>query len=117
MSALLLSDWFTQFDNYRGASGWGSGPQKTQLAYMRPCISAELITAVSFDTLTNVETALENIREYLDQTVKPLTLRRLEVLRYKPPQGQSVTQVVQNVISMFRDARMEDMNTYLNVQF
>merc|ERR1712080_383925 len=35
---------------------------------------------------------------------------------YKSPQGQSITQVVQNVVSMFRDARMNDMTPDDNLQ-
>ena len=34
----------------------------------------------------------------------PLTLRRLEVIRFKPPPGMSQTQTVQTVLQMYRDA-------------
>ena len=58
-----------------------------------------------------MEEALYNLWEYLDLTVTPLLLRRLEVLRYKGPHGQTQTAITQTVISMFRDAKMHNMNT------
>ena len=36
--------------------------------------------------------------------VMPLTLQRLEMLRYKPPAGQSQTMTTQTLVRMFREA-------------
>ena len=36
--------------------------------------------------------------------VMPLTLQRLEMLRYKPPAGQSQTMTTQTLVQMFREA-------------
>ena len=41
--------------------------------------------------------------------VMPLTLQQLEMLRYKPPAGQSQTVTTQSVIQMFREANGFDI--------
>ena len=59
-----------------------------------------------FNHLLTVAEAMEAIRQYLEMAVMPLTLRRLEVLCYKPPAGQTQTVTTQTVVQMFREARM-----------
>ena len=41
--------------------------------------------------------------------VMPLTLRQLDVVGYKPPQGQSQTLTMQTMIQMFREAHLWDI--------
>ena len=89
MPPLSLSEWFKSFSYYKEASGWGSGSHKIQMTYLRPCISEEIRTAIQFDYLKTVPEALNQIKQYLEMTVMPLTLQQLEVVHYPPPQGQS----------------------------
>ena len=104
MPSLSLKEWFTCFENYREASGWGQDSNKTQLAYLRMCVSEEIRSAVSFDHMKTVQEALYDIKKYLDKAVMPLTLRQLEVIRYRPPAGTSQTQAVQTMLQMYREA-------------
>ena len=57
-----------------------------------------------------VAEALDTIKAYLDMAVMPLTHLQLEVLRYKPPQGQSQTLTKQTVIQIFCKANLHDVN-------
>ena len=41
--------------------------------------------------------------------VMPLTLRQLEVVRYRPPPGQTQTQTIQTIMQMFREADFWNM--------
>ena len=104
MPPLSLSEWFKSFEYYKEASAWGTGSHKTQLAYLRMCISEEIRTAVQFNYLKTVPEALYEIKTYLDMAVMPLTLRQLEVVRYRPPPGQTQTQTTQTIMQMFREA-------------
>ena len=85
MPPLSLSEWLKSFLYYKEASAWGTAGHKTQLAYLRTCISEEIRTAVQLDYLKTVPEALYNIKTYLDMAVMPLTLRQLEGVRYYPP--------------------------------
>ena len=59
MPQLTIKNWFKCFDNYRHASGWGQGENhRTQLAYLRMCLSEEIRTAVDYDNLETVDRAL-----------------------------------------------------------
>ena len=109
MPHLLLMDWFKQWENYKEASGWGTGSHRIQMAYLCPVLSDEIRTAIMFDHLQTVAEAMEAIMQYLEMAVMPLCLRRLEVLCYKPPAGQSQTVTTQTVVQMFREARMWDI--------
>ena len=79
------------------------------MAYMRPCISEEIRTAIQLDYLRTVPEAINAIKKYLEMAVMPLTLRQLEVVRYRPPQGQTQTLTTQTVIQMFREAQFWDV--------
>ena len=74
MPPLTLNEWFKSFDYYREASAWGSGSHKTQLAYLRMCISEEIRTAIQLDYLTTVPEAINVIKQYLEMAVMSLTL-------------------------------------------
>merc|ERR1711873_349945 len=78
MPQLTIKNWFKSFDNYR-----------TQLAYLRMCLSEEIRTAVDFDNLDTVDKALYDIKAYMINSVMPLTLQRLDLFRYSPSPGQS----------------------------
>ena len=85
------------------ASGWGQGDNhQTQMAYLRTCISEEIRTAIDFDNLRTVDRALFHIKEYMKDSVMPLTLQRIELLRYSLPQGQSQSATTQTIIELFR---------------
>ena len=86
-------------------SGWGQGDNhRFQLVYLQTVVSNEIRTAINFDSVRTVQNALHQIKEYLNMEVMPLNLQRLEVLRYKPPLGQSQTVTTQTIIQMFREA-------------
>merc|ERR1711873_377911 len=66
MPQLTIKNWFKCWDNYRHASGWGQGDNhRTQLAYIRMCLSEEIRTAVDSDNLETVDKALFEIRAYM----------------------------------------------------
>ena len=85
-----MKDWYCKWDNYKEASGWGQGDNhKTQLAYLCTVVSDKIRTTINFDGIRTVANTIHEIRKYLNMAVMPLTLQRLEMLRYKPPVGQS----------------------------
>ena len=85
------------------ASGWGQGDNHwTQMAYLRTCISKEIHTAINFDNLRTVDRVLFQIKDYMKDSVMPLTLQRIELLQYSPPQGQSQSATTQTIIKLFR---------------
>ena len=83
---LQMKDWYHKWENYQLASGWGQGDNhRTQLAYLRTCVSDEIRTAINFDSVRTVQNALHQIKEYLDMAIRPLNLQCLKVLRYALP--------------------------------
>ena len=104
MPPLQIKDWYRKWDNYQVASGWGHGDNhRTQLAYLRTCVSDEIHTAIDFDNLRTVQNVLHLIKEYMKNLVMPLSLQRVEMLHYSPPQGQSQSATTQTIIQMFRE--------------
>ena len=104
MPQLTIKNWFKCWDNYRHASGWGQGDNhRTQLAYLRMCLSEEIRTAIDYDNLETVDKALFEIRAYMTSSVMPLTLQRLDLFRYSPPPGQSQSATTQTVVELFRN--------------
>ena len=83
MPQLTIKNWFTCWDNYKHASGWGQGENhKTQMAYLRMCLSEEIRTAIDFNNIRTVDKAIFDIRAYMTSSVMPLTLQRLDLFQY-----------------------------------
>ena len=59
--------------------------------------------------MNTVTRAIHEIKRYLNMAVMPLTLQRLDMLRYKPPTGQSQTVTTQLLVQMFRECEGFDM--------
>ena len=63
MPPLQIKNWYHTWDNYMVASGWGHGDNnRTQLAYLRTCVSDEIRTAIDFDNLRVVQNASHLIK-------------------------------------------------------
>ena len=78
MPPLQIKDWYRKWENYQVASGWGHGDNhRTQLAYLRTCVSDEIRTATDLDNLRTVQNALHLIKEYMKNTVMPVSLQRV----------------------------------------
>ena len=104
MPQLQIKNWYHTRGNYMVASGLSHRENhRTQLAYLRTCISEEIGTAIDFNNLRTVNNALFLIKDYMKSSVMPLTLQRIELLRYSPPQGQSQSATTQTIIQMFRE--------------
>ncbi len=104
MPQLQIKNWYRTWDNYMVASGWGQGDNhRTQMAYLRTCISEEIHKAIDFDNLRTVNNALFQIKEYMKSSVMLLTLQCIKLLRYSPPQGQSQLATTQTIIQLFRE--------------
>ena len=73
------------------------------MAYLRTCVSDEIHRAIDFNNLRTVQITLHQIKEYMVNLVMPLTLQRVELLRYSPPQGQSQSATTQTIVQMFRE--------------
>merc|ERR1712243_232106 len=67
------------------------------------CLSEEIRTVVEFDNLRTVDKAIFEIRAYMTSSVMPLTLQRLDLFQYSPPQGQSQSVTTQTVVELFRN--------------
>ena len=91
MTSLAINTWFDDFQSYRFASGWSSGPQHVQKAYLKNILSEEIQVAIDFRNIRTVDVILRITKDYLDRTVTPTELTRLEALRYKGSPGQSQT--------------------------
>merc|ERR1712240_411210 len=63
----------------------------------------EIRTAVDFDNLRTVNKALFEMRAYMTSSIIPLTLQRLDLFQYSPPQGQSQSATTQTVVELFRN--------------
>ena len=109
LPALQVHEWFKSFENYRAASGWSQDDHHIQMAYMRPCLSEDIRTAIEFDELNSVNQAITRIQEYLATSVRPITLQQLNVLRLTSSGGETQSQVTHKTIEMFRQANMFDI--------
>ena len=95
--------------NYRFASGWSQGPQHVQKGYLKNIISNEIRIAIDFRNQRTVDEILWITKDYLERTVTPIELTRLEALRYKGSTGESQTAITNKTMELYRNAEMHLM--------
>ena len=110
MTSLAINSWFDDFQSYRFASSWSSGPHHVQKAYLKNIISEEIQVAIDFRNIRTVDEILRITRDYLDRTVTPQELTRLEALRYRGPPGQSQTATTNYTMQLYWNAGMHLMS-------
>ena len=75
------------------------------------CLSPDIISAVEFDNFRTVHQAITRIQEYLTNSVQPLPLQQLNVIRLVNSGGETQSQITHRTIDTFRNAQMFDMNS------
>ena len=110
MTSLAINTWFDDFNSYRFASGWSSGPHHVQKAYLKNVLSEEIQIAIDFRHIGTIDEILRVTKDYLERTVTPIELTRLEALRYRGPPGQSQTATTNSTMQLYRNAEMHMMS-------
>ena len=55
MTSLAINMWFDDFNSYRFASGWSSGPHHVQKAYLKNVLSEEIQIAIDFRHIETID--------------------------------------------------------------
>merc|ERR1712030_169258 len=95
---------------YMRASNWAEDKHEIKLVYMRVCLSEEIIQATNFDDKHSVHQGMTEVNNFLERSIRPLLLQRLEVLRISNTGGESQEQITQHMMENFRNARMFEID-------
>merc|ERR1712101_70156 len=102
-----MTAWREQWEEFKDNSAFSKLGEKSVLAYLKHCVSREILIAVNYKEKNTEEELLEAIQEYLDTKVHPKIIRQLEIWRARQSDGSTVTESMRRQVCNFYDSNME----------
>ena len=103
-----MTAWREQWEEFKDNSAFSKLGEKSVLAYLKHCVSREILIAVNYKEKNTEEELLEAIQEYLDTKVHPKIIRQLEIWRARQSDGSTVTESMRRQVCNFYDTNMEE---------
>ena len=92
---------------FRDNSAFSAHGEQAVLAYLKQCVSREILIAVNYKEKNMEEELLKAIQEYLDTKVHPKVIRQLEIWRARQSDGSTVAESMRRQVCAFYDSNME----------
>ena len=99
--------WRVQWVEYRDNLAFSNFGEKSILAYLKQCVSREILIAVNYKEKNTEEELLQAIQEYLDTKVHLKVIRQLEIWRARQSDGSTVAESMRRQVCAFYDSNME----------
>merc|ERR1712208_212120 len=102
-----MTVWREQWTEFRDNSAFSAHGEAAVLAYLKQCVSREILIAVNYKEKDTEEELLQAIQEYLDTKVHPKVIRQLEIWRARQSDGSTVAESMRRQVCAFYDSNME----------
>merc|ERR1712240_672901 len=102
-----MTAWREQWEEFRDNLAFSNFGEKSVLAYLKQCVSREILIAVNYKEKNTEEELLQAIQEYLDTKVHPKVIRQLEIWHARQGNGSSVAESMRRQVYQFYDTNME----------
>ena len=99
--------WVEQWNEYKENSAFSRQGENSIIAYLKTCVSRDILNAIDYKTLKTEKEMLVAIQAYLDTKVHPKVIRQLEIWRAKQGNGSSVAESMRRQVCQFYDTNME----------
>merc|ERR1712208_127288 len=103
-----MTAWREQWTEFRDNSAFSAHGEAAVLAYLKQCVSREILIAVNYKEKDTEEELLQAIQEYLDTKVHPKVIRQLEIWRARQSDGSTVAESMRRQVCNFYDSNMEE---------
>merc|ERR1712208_103329 len=102
-----MTTWIEQWKEFRDNSAFSLLGEKAILAYLKQCVSREILIAVNYKEKNTEEELLQAIQEYLDTKVHPKVIRQLEIWCARQSDGSTVAESMRRQVCNFYDSNRE----------
>ena len=99
-----------KWQEYKINSSFGYQSEQHILAYLRACVSQEILVSIDYRSLKTEEEFLKSLRTHIDSRLHPKRIRQLEVMRARQKNGSSLLQTLSQQATLFYETGM-DKNT------
>ena len=103
-----MTVWVEQWNEFKDNSAFSKQGEKSIIAYLKTCVSRDILIAIDYKNRTTEKGMLDAIREYLDTKVHPKVIRQLEIWRAKQSDGSTVAESMRRQVCQFYDTNMEN---------
>merc|ERR1712120_10446 len=107
IQAHKMTAWREQWVEFRDNSAFSAHGEQAVLAYLKQCVSREILIAVNYKEKNTEEELLQAIQEYLDTKVHLKVIRQLEIWRARQSDGSTVAESMRRQVCAFYDSNME----------
>merc|ERR1711867_104727 len=102
-----MTAWREQWVEFRDNSAFSAHGDAAVLAYLKQCVSREILIAVNYKEKNTEDELLQAIQEYLDKKIHPKVIRQLEIWRARQSEGSTVAESMRRQIMAFYDSNMD----------
>ena len=111
IAAHEMSLWIEQWEEFKHNSVFSKHGEESIIAYLKSCVSRDILNAISYKTLSTEKEYLVAIKKYLDTKVHPKVIRQLEIWRAKQGENSTVAESMRRQINQFYDTAMDKNET------
>merc|ERR1712240_786462 len=111
IAAYDMSLWIEQWEEFKHNSVFSKHGEELIIAYLKSCVSRDILNAISYKTLRTEKEYLVAIRKYLDTKVHPKVIRQLEIWRAKQGENSTVAESMRRQVNQFYDTNMDENGT------
>ena len=108
IAAYDMSLWIEQWEEFKNNSVFSRHGEESIIAYLKSCVSREVLNAISYKTLTTEKEYLDAIKKYLNTKVHPKEIRQLEIWRTKQGDHSTVADSMRRQVRQFFDTNMDE---------
>merc|ERR1712177_139024 len=102
-----MTAWRERWVEYRDNSAFSNHGERSILAFLKQCVSREILIAVNYKEKHTEDELLQAIQEYLDTKVHLKVIRQLEIWRARQSVGSTVAESMRRQVCAFYDSNME----------
>ena len=102
-----IEGWMERWNEFKINSAFGTQGQASILAYLKSCISQDILVSINAKHLEMEKEFLEKLRGYIDTRLHPKLIRQLEKMRIHQKQGVSLLDVLSQQVTNYYKAGMD----------
>ena len=105
-----VETWMDKWQEYKINSAFGYQGEENILAYLRSCVSQDILISIDYRSLKTEADFLKSLRAHIDSRLHLKRIRQLEVMRARQKQGSSLLNMLLQHTTFFYETGM-DKNT------
>ena len=102
-----VETWMDKWKEYKLNSVFGSQGEESVLAYLRSCVSQEILVSIDYRKIKSERDFLDKLQDYIEARLHPKRIGQLEVMHTRQKQGSSLLNMLSQQTTLFYETGMD----------